>query len=84
MLFPGDAGNDVVDGFDIGAEPARQTFIEANGCSSTPTEMAFGTTTCQVYGDCAAPVVWCSAGGGHGGPLGFMADSGWDFWNSLP
>jgi poly(3-hydroxybutyrate) depolymerase len=84
MLLPGDAGSATVDGFDIGAGPARDTFIAANGCSMIPTEVQLGDANCQVYGDCAAPVAWCDTGGGHGDPLGYIADSAWAFWTSLP
>jgi poly(3-hydroxybutyrate) depolymerase len=84
MIFPGDAGSTNEDSFDIGAAVARDLFIETNGCSTTPTTMSFGNANnCEYYGDCDAPVVYCNDGGGHGGPLEFMSDSGWDFWTSL-
>jgi poly(3-hydroxybutyrate) depolymerase len=85
MIFPGDAGSTQEDGVDIGAAVARDLFITTNGCSTTPTTMSFGAAgNCDYYGDCAAPVVYCHDGGGHGGPLGFLQDSSWEFWNSFP
>jgi poly(3-hydroxybutyrate) depolymerase len=83
MLLPGDAESTQEDGFDIGAAPARDLFIAANGCSTTPTDMQLGNQTCQVYGGCASPVAWCPAGGGHGGPLQYIGPSGWAFWQGL-
>jgi poly(3-hydroxybutyrate) depolymerase len=80
MLLPGDAGNTMEGGFDIGAAPARDLFVETNGCSKTPQDVKLGSQTCQVYGGCANPVAWCPAGGGHGGPLDYIADSAWQFW----
>jgi hypothetical protein len=82
MLLPGDAANTDEGGFNIGAEPARDLFIQVNGCSTTPTDMQLGNQTCQVYGGCANPVAWCTAGGGHGGPLQFIAQSAWQFWTA--
>jgi poly(3-hydroxybutyrate) depolymerase len=82
MLLPGDAANTDELGFNIGAEPARDLFIMVNGCSTTPTDVQLGNQTCQVYGGCDNPVAWCPAGGGHGGPLQFIAPSAWAFWNS--
>ena len=84
MIFPGDAGSTQEDGFDIGAGPARDTFLKANGCAATSTMKPFGTTMCQVFDGCKTPVSYCTAGAGHGGPLAFIGDSGWDFWKSLP
>jgi poly(3-hydroxybutyrate) depolymerase len=82
MLLPGDAGSTQEDGFDIGAGVARDLFVATNGCSATATDMQLGNQTCQVHGGCDSPVAWCPAGGGHGGPLGFIADSAWQFWNA--
>ncbi len=85
MLLPGDAANtNDHDGFNIGAEPARDLFIAANGCSTTPVDMDFGGTTCQFYGDCAAPVAYCPGPGGHGGPLEVIAQAAWEFWPITP
>jgi poly(3-hydroxybutyrate) depolymerase len=85
MLLPGDAANTDEQGFNIGAEPARDLFVTTNGCSTTPVDVPLGDITCQVYGDCAAPVAWCPAsGGGHGDPLNHIADSGWQFWTAYP
>ncbi len=83
MLLPGDAANTDEDGFNIGAEPARDLFIQVNGCSMTPMDVQLGAQTCQVYGGCANPVAWCPAGGGHGGPLQYIAESAWQFWMGL-
>lgn len=82
MLLPGDAGSINEDGFDIGAAAARDLFVTTNGCSATPTDVKLGNQTCQVHGGCANPVAWCPQGGGHGGPLEFIAESGWAFWTT--
>jgi poly(3-hydroxybutyrate) depolymerase len=82
MLLPGDAGSIQEDGFDIGAGAARDLFIATNGCSATPTQVKLGNDTCDVYGGCQNPVAWCPGGGGHGGPLEFIAESGWQFWTT--
>jgi len=85
MIFAGDAGSTTEDGFDIGAAYARDTLIETNGCDPTPTSMQFGAANCDYYGTCTgAPVAYCTDGGGHGGPLGFMKDSGLAFWATVP
>jgi hypothetical protein len=84
LLLPGDAGSTQEDGFDIGAAPARDLFIAANGCSMTPTDMTLGGVTCQVYGNCEAPVAYCPDPGGHGGPLGVIAQAAWEFWPTPP
>ncbi|HEX4406761.1 MAG TPA: hypothetical protein VH560_18105 [Polyangia bacterium] len=85
MEMPGDSTSSIVGGFDIGVGPARDTFIAANGCSTTPTStMAFGNANgCMVYGNCTSPVVWCNVGGGHQSGQGFIADSSWAFWMTL-
>lgn len=87
MIFPGDAGSTQQNGFDIGAAYGRDQLIMANGCDTTPTTMAFGgANNCEYYGNCTlgAPVVYCTDGGGHGGPLGFMKDAGLALWATLP
>jgi len=84
MEMPGDSTSTPVGGFDIGSGPARDMFITLNGCSMTPTTMAFGkANTCQVYGNCASPVVWCNVGGAHQSGNQVIAESAWAFWNTL-
>ena len=84
MEMPGDSTSSIVDGFDIGVGPARDTFIATNGCSMTPTSMmTFGTASCEVYGNCASPVVWCNVGGAHQSGQGYIAASSWALWNTL-
>jgi poly(3-hydroxybutyrate) depolymerase len=87
MIFPGDAGSTDQNGFDIGAAYGRDQLIMANGCDTTPTTMTFGgANNCEYYGNCTlgAPVVYCTDGGGHGGPLGFMKEAGLALWATLP
>jgi poly(3-hydroxybutyrate) depolymerase len=80
LIMPGDATSINQGGVDIGAAPARETFIAANGCTTTTTKM-FGNNNCEVHGGCATePVVWCP-NGGHVPP---SADVAWAFWTSLP
>jgi polyhydroxybutyrate depolymerase len=85
MEMPGDAANVLEKGFDIGQAPARDLFIELNGCSKTPTAtMTFAkANNCQVYGNCASPVVWCNVGGGHQSGNQVIAEAAWTFWNTL-
>ena len=46
--------------------------------------MTFGKATgCQVYGGCASPVVWCNVGGAHQSGNNVIAESAWQFWNTL-
>jgi poly(3-hydroxybutyrate) depolymerase len=84
MELPGDSAN-VTDqeGHQIGAAVARDLFIQLNGCSTTATTMMFGTASCQVYGNCASPVVWCNVGGSHQSGNGYLSPSGWAFWSTL-
>jgi hypothetical protein len=84
MEMPGDAGSTTVGGFDIGAAPARDLFIELNGCSKTPTTMTYAkANNCQVYGGCASPVAWCNVGGAHQSGNQVIAEAAWAFWSSL-
>jgi hypothetical protein len=84
MEMPGDSTSINEGGFDIGSGPARDLFIKQNGCSMTPTTMAFGTAkTCQIYGGCDSPVVWCNVGGAHQSGAQVIAESAWAFWNTL-
>jgi hypothetical protein len=62
---------------------ARDLFIKLNGCSTTPTNMTFGTANCQFYGGCSSPVVWCNTGGAHQAGNGYLSPSGWAFWSTL-
>jgi hypothetical protein len=84
MEFPGDSTDVQEGGFDIGVGPARDLFIMLNGCSTTPTTMAFGkANNCQFYGNCANPVAFCNTGGAHQSGNSFIPDSAWQFWNTL-
>ncbi len=84
MEFPGDSAN-LTDsmGNPIGVAVARDLFIKLNGCSMTPTNMMFGTASCQYYGGCSSPVVWCNTGGAHQAGNGYLSTSGWAFWSTL-
>jgi polyhydroxybutyrate depolymerase len=83
--FPGDTAvkKDSM-GREIGMALARDLFIKANGCSVTPTQMKFGNDTCDFYGNCDSPVVWCGGvSGGHQAGLNHLNPTGWAFWSSL-
>jgi polyhydroxybutyrate depolymerase len=84
MEMPGDSTSIQEGGFDIGSGQARDLFIKTNGCSTTPTSMAFGKANgCMVYGGCASPVVWCNVGGGHQSGNNVIAEAAWAFWTTL-
>jgi poly(3-hydroxybutyrate) depolymerase len=83
MEMPGDSANVTQDGHEIGQALARDMFIELNGCSTTPTQMQFGNDTCDFYGGCSSPVVWCDVGGGHQSGNGHLSPTGWAFWSTL-
>jgi len=85
MEFPGDSTTTKDgEGNEIGSGLARDMFIKLNGCSMTPTTMAFDkANNCQVYGGCDSPVVWCDVGGGHQSGNGYLSPSGWAFWSTL-
>jgi poly(3-hydroxybutyrate) depolymerase len=84
MLMPGDSTNATdQEGHQIGAAVARDLFIQLNGCSTTPTTMTFGSDSCQLYGNCASPVVWCNVGGSHQSGNGHLSPTGWAFWSTL-
>jgi poly(3-hydroxybutyrate) depolymerase len=86
MELPGDSTNNKdQEGRDIGSGPARDMFIQLNGCSATPTStMSFGpANNCEVYGDCASPIVWCDVGGGHQSGNNILAQTAWAFWSTL-
>jgi hypothetical protein len=82
--FPGDSANltDAM-GNPIGVAVARDLFIKTNGCSMTPTTMSFAGTSCQFYGGCSSPVVWCNTGGGHQAGNNYLSPVGWAFWSTL-
>jgi polyhydroxybutyrate depolymerase len=84
MEFPGDSATVTeADGTQIGVSVARDLFIQLNGCSMTPTNMTFGTASCQYYGGCSSPVVWCNTGGAHQAGNSYLSPSGWAFWSTL-
>jgi poly(3-hydroxybutyrate) depolymerase len=84
MEFPGDSAM-TTDGAgnQIGAAVARDLFIGLNGCSKTATQMKFGNDTCDFYGGCDSPVVWCNVGGGHQSGNAHLSPTGWAFWSTL-
>ena len=84
MELPGDSSSETdQEGHEIGSALARDMFIELNGCSTTPTPMTFGNDTCDFYGGCNSPVVWCDVGGGHQSGQSHFTTAGLGFWNSL-
>jgi polyhydroxybutyrate depolymerase len=84
MEFPGDSATKTdAEGQAIGVSVARDLFIQLNGCSMTPTTMMFGTASCQYYGGCTSPVVWCNTGGSHQAGNNYLSPSGSAFWNTL-
>lgn len=84
MEMPGDAAvTQDPDGNEIGQALARDMFIQVNGCSTTPTQMQFGDDTCDFYGGCTSPVVWCNVGGGHQSGNNHLSPTGWAFWSTL-
>jgi polyhydroxybutyrate depolymerase len=84
MEFPGDSATKTdAEGHEIGVSVARDLFIQLNGCNTTPTNMMFGTASCQYYGGCSSPVVWCDTGGAHQAGNSYLSPSGSAFWNTL-
>lgn len=80
MIMDGDAGSIMEGGFDIGAASARDVLVAAAG-GGAKTSTKLGSATCDVYAG-NGPVAWCPVGGGHGGPLGPIAEAAWAFWNA--
>jgi len=84
MEFPGDSATKTdAEGHAIGVSVALDLFIQLNGCSMTPTNMTFGTASCQYYGGCSSPVVWCNTGGAHQAGNSYLSPSGSAFWDTL-
>ena len=88
MMFIGEGDNengvvDMVDGFDVGTGQSRDTFIKTNGCSATSAAWDAMYPTCQIYGSCANPVIWCPVPGGHGAGNDKLPGAAWKFWSSL-
>jgi polyhydroxybutyrate depolymerase len=84
MEMPGDSANSTdAMGRPIGAAVARDLFIKTNGCSMTATTMTFGGSSCQVYGGCASPVLWCDVGGGHQSGNNKLSPVTAAFWPTL-
>jgi len=80
MILDGDAGSITEGGFDIGAAQARDVLVAAVAAGAKVSNK-LGPDTCDVYsGD--GKVAWCPVGGGHGGPLGSIAEAAWAFWNA--
>jgi hypothetical protein len=82
----GDGENPVVDmvnGFDVGTGQSRDIFVKTNGCSATSAAWDPAYATCQIYGSCASPVVWCPVPGGHGSGNDKLPAAAWKFWGSL-
>ena len=74
---------DMVNGFDVGTGQSRDTFIKTNGCSATSTAWDAAFPTCQIYGGCDNPVIWCPVDGGHGAGNDKLPSAAWKFWGSL-
>jgi len=86
LIGTGDGENPIVNmkgGFDVGTGQARDILVKANGCTAAPTAWDPMYASCQIYGGCDSPVVWCAEGGGHGAGLNIQAASAWKFWMSL-
>jgi poly(3-hydroxybutyrate) depolymerase len=83
--FPGDSATKTDSmGNAIGMTVARDLLIKANGCSMTSTPMKFGNDTCDFYGGCTSPVVWCGGvSGGHQAGLSHLNPTGFAFWMTL-
>jgi hypothetical protein len=83
--FPGDSASKTDSmGNQIGMTVARDLLIKANGCNMTPTPMKFANDTCDFYGGCSSPVVWCGGvSGGHQAGLSHLNTTGWAFWQTL-
>lgn len=80
MILDGDAGSIMEGGFEIGAAQARDVLVAA-AAAGAKVSTKLGPDTCDVYsGD--GKVAWCPVGGGHGGPLGSIAEAAWAFWNA--
>jgi hypothetical protein len=82
----GDGENPVVDmvnGFDVGTGQSRDIFVKTNGCSTTSAAWDPAYATCQIYGSCDSPVVWCPVPGGHGAGNDKLPAAAWKFWGSL-
>jgi poly(3-hydroxybutyrate) depolymerase len=80
MILDGDAGSIMEGGFEIGAAQARDVLVAA-AAGGAKVSTKLGPDTCDVYsGD--GKVAWCPVGGGHGGPLGSIAEAAWAFWNA--
>jgi poly(3-hydroxybutyrate) depolymerase len=84
MEFPGDSAvkKDSM-GREIGMAMVRDMFIKLNGCMTTSTKMTFGKASCDFYGGCSSPVVWCDTGGGHQAGQSYLNPTGFPFWMSL-
>jgi hypothetical protein len=86
IIGTGDGENPVVNmkgGFDVGTGQARDVLVKANGCTAAPMAWDPMYSTCQIYGGCDTPVVWCPVGGGHGAGQDIMAPAAWKLWMSL-
>jgi hypothetical protein len=83
--FPGDSAQKTDSmGNQIGMTVARDLLIKANGCNMTSMPMKFGNDTCDFYGGCSSPVVWCGGvSGGHQAGLSHLNPTGFAFWSTL-
>jgi hypothetical protein len=81
IILDGDAGSIMEGGFDIGAAAARDVLVAAGPDSMTSIDAKFGADACKLYSG-ESPVAWCPVGGGHGGPLGSIAEAAWAFWSA--
>ncbi|HVZ75626.1 MAG TPA: hypothetical protein VHJ20_24805 [Polyangia bacterium] len=71
-------------GNDVGMTVARDVLIKANGCSMTSTPMKFGSLTCDYYGGCTSPIIYCATGGGHQCGQQYFSSVVLPWWMSLP
>ncbi len=88
IMFIGNGDNengvvDVVDGNDVGTGQSRDIFVKTNGCSATSAAWDAAYPTCQIYGTCNSPVIWCPVDGGHGAGNDKLPGAAWKFWTSL-
>lgn len=68
--------------YDTYGPPVRDSFIQANGCSTTSVPIA--GSPCVEYQGCKARTVWCTDTGGHKWPNAeWMNKGALDFFSSL-
>jgi pimeloyl-ACP methyl ester carboxylesterase len=88
MMFIGTGDNengvvDMVNGFDVGTGQSRDIFVKTNGCNATSMAWDPMYASCEIYGSCDSPVVWCPVPGGHGSGNDKLPGAAWKFWGTL-